>query len=114
MKVLNLSKETVLAGRAALADTAAARLRGLLGRSGLGPDEGLVITRCRSIHMFFMRFPIDAVFVDRKGRIVGLVEDIRPFRISPYFWRADYVVEGPVGMIRRSRSECGDRVAVEP
>ena len=61
-----------------------ARMRGLIGRRGLPPGEGLLILRCNAIHTFFMRFAIDATFFDRHGRVVKTVRNIRPWR--PFVW----------------------------
>ena len=61
-----------------------ARAKGLIGRRGLPPGEGLLILRCNAIHTFFMRFPIDATFYDRQGRVVKVVRNIRPWR--PFVW----------------------------
>jgi len=91
-----------------MADTALSRMVGLLNQKTIGEDEALVITQCRSIHMFFMRFAIDVIFLDRQKRVVGLVKGIRPFRISPYFFKAFYAVEGAPGMIAGSGTQVGD------
>jgi uncharacterized protein len=58
------------------------RMRGLLGRKGLDAGQGLLITRTSSIHTFFMRFPIDAVFCDRDLRVVKVVRGLRPWRTA--------------------------------
>jgi uncharacterized membrane protein (UPF0127 family) len=58
------------------------RGRGLLGRSGLDLDQGLLIVPCSSIHTMFMRFPIDAVFFDRQGLVTKLAVHVRPWRIA--------------------------------
>jgi len=71
----------VLCARCAVADNPWTRLRGLLGRSGLDPDEGLLIRPTNSIHMFFMRFAIDAVFVDRELRVLD-VRTVAPWRAA--------------------------------
>ena len=65
-----------------LAETAPARLRGLLGRSSLPSGEGILLQPASSIHTAFMRFAIDAVFVDRENRIVKVVADLRPWRMA--------------------------------
>jgi uncharacterized membrane protein (UPF0127 family) len=57
-------------------------MKGLLGRRGLDDGEGLLIRPTGSIHMFFMRFPIDAVFLDRELRILKIVPDLKPWRIA--------------------------------
>mgnify|MGYP001088066936 CR=1 FL=1 len=65
-----------------LAETALARLRGLLGRSGLSSGEGMLLRPASSIHTAFMRFPIDAVFLDRSDRVVKVASDLRPWRMA--------------------------------
>jgi uncharacterized membrane protein (UPF0127 family) len=59
-----------------------ARMRGLLGKRGLAPGEALWIEPASSIHMFFMRFPIDAVFLDRQGVVRKIVPDLRPWGMA--------------------------------
>src|SRR3954466_9223200 len=68
----------VVCARCEIADTPLTRMRGLLGRSGLGPEEGMLFRPAGSIHMFFMRFPIDAVFCDRDLVVVGIERDLQP------------------------------------
>jgi len=99
-----------LASSAQRADTFLSRLAGLLSRQKLDPDEALIISDCRCIHMLGMRFAIDAVFLNRQKQVVGLVGNIRPGRVSPYFWRAYYVLEGSVGMIAKSQTQEGDNL----
>jgi uncharacterized protein len=72
----------VVCERCVVADTALKRMKGLLGRAGLDEGEGLLIKPAGSIHMFFMRFPIDAVFLDRELRVVKVVPDLKPWRIA--------------------------------
>lgn len=70
------------------------RARGLIGRKSLAADEGLLIPHCNCIHTLFMRFPIDATFFDRKGEIVKVVRDIKPWRLFVWGgWRACKVLE---------------------
>ena len=113
MKIINSTKQTILSENAQMADTPFSRIKGLLGRAALERGEALVITHCRSIHMFFMKFAIDAIFVDRKHRVVGIVENIKPFRMSPYFLFSSYVIEIPVGKIKESLTEKGDEIVIE-
>ena len=65
-----------------LAETALARLRGLLGRSGLSSGEGMLLRPAASIHTAFMRFPIDAVFLDRENRVVKVAAELAPWRAA--------------------------------
>lgn len=70
------------------------RARGLLGRCGLEKGTGMLIMRCNCIHTCFMRFPIDAVFLDARGEVVKTVRGIRPWRLCVWGgWRARMVLE---------------------
>ena len=72
----------VVCARCELADTIVARARGLLGREEFLPGRGLLIRPGFSIHTFFMRFPIDAVFLDRSGAVVDVVRRLKPWRAA--------------------------------
>lgn len=111
--VRNATRSTVIAHQAHVADTFFSRMAGLLGRRSLPKKEALIITRCQSIHMFFMRFAIDAIFVDRNNQVVGLVQGIKPFRLSPIFFRASFVVELPEGSIVQSNTSLGDKIEIK-
>jgi uncharacterized protein len=76
------SDGTLVCARCAVADTARARMKGLLGRSSLDPDEGILLTPGGSVHMFFMRFAIDAIFCDRDLNVIGVARNLRPWRIA--------------------------------
>jgi uncharacterized membrane protein (UPF0127 family) len=86
--------------------------RGLMLRARLDPEEGLLL-KDRQIHMFFMRFAIDAAFLDREGRVVRMLAPIRPWGISPMVWRGREVVELAAGTLRRSEVNVGDRLVLE-
>ena len=89
-----MRRANVLGIDAEVAESAFERMRGLIGRKGLEPGKGMLITKCNCIHTFFMRFPIDATFLDRKGQVVKVVRNIRPWR--PWVWggwRAASVLE---------------------
>jgi uncharacterized protein len=73
---------TVVCERCLLAETPLARLRGLLGRNGLPPGEGLLLKPAGSIHTAFMRFAIDAVFLDRGNTVVKVASALRPWRTA--------------------------------
>lgn len=77
---IELEDGTVVCERCTVAGHALARMRGLLGRSSLPPGEGIYLRPCNSVHTFFMRFPIDVVFLDRDLRIVSVAADVRPWR----------------------------------
>jgi uncharacterized protein len=76
--------------------------------------EGLVIDPCSSIHTFFMRIPIDVVYVNRDGVVVRADAEMPPWRIGPVFTGSKWVVELPGGAIARSRTTVGDRIEIDP
>lgn len=88
-------------------------MRGLLGRTGLEPDEGILLRPASSIHMAFMRFPIDAVFLDRDLTVVRVVEHLAPWRAAAQRG-AKSVIELPAGACARVRLAEGDRLKLEP
>ena len=110
MHIINVTRMTTIAEKAVEAKTFLSRLIGLTGRRSLGAGEALVLSSCRSIHMLFMKFAIDAVFVDANNRVVGLVEGIKPFRLSPVFFRASYCIEAPCGTIDTSKTSLDDLI----
>jgi uncharacterized protein len=65
-----------------LADGPLSRMRGLLGRRSLPREQGLLLRPASSIHTAFMRFPIDAVFLDGDGRVLHVAADLRPWRAA--------------------------------
>ena len=90
-----------------IAETRRERARGLLGRSGLEPDEGLLLEHTRSVHTFGMRFSIDAVLLDRDDRVIGVVR-LSPNRVLLPRPHVRAVLEVAAGQGRRFTS--GTRV----
>lgn len=83
---------------AEVAETFFERAKGLIGRRVLPEGTGLLIPHCNAIHTLFMRFAIDATFLDRKGDVVKVVRDIRPGRLFVWGgWRARQVLETASG-----------------
>ena len=72
----------VVCERCEIADRPLARMRGLVGRKGLEPGSGMLLIPEPSVHMFFMRFPIDVVFLDRDHKVVGVRHGLRPWRVA--------------------------------
>jgi len=95
-----------------MAVDSATRKKGLLGRDGLSTGEGLVIAPTNAVHTFFMRFPIDILFVARDGEIVKICEAVRAWRMAAAF-RAYAVIELAAGGAARAGLRVGDRVTVQ-
>ncbi len=95
----------------AVADRAWPRLKGLLGRSSLPPGEGILLSPASSIHTFFMRFPIDVVFLDRDLRVVAVREAVPPWRTAGKRG-ARSTLELAAGEVRRRSLAEGDHLAI--
>ena len=100
---------SIVCERCVLADTALARMRGLLGRRELPSGEGILLKPASSVHMAFMRFPIDAVFLDRDLRVMKVATDLRPWRAAGSRG-AKAVLEIPAGEAGRRGLTVGDRL----
>ncbi len=93
---------SVVADHVEVADTIWSRFAGLMFRRELPPGHGLVIRPCNSIHMFFMRFALDVVFIGGDGRVVRVLDSIRPWRASSLVRGAKAAIELPAGTARRA------------
>ena len=103
-----------LASRARMALDALSRVKGLLGRDSLPEGEALVFPECHSIHTIGMRFPIDAVFVDRRWRVVALRPRLGPGQLVFPVWSAWGVVEMAPGTLERVALQVGDQLNLLP
>jgi hypothetical protein len=106
--IINLTRgNTVCVGE--VADRPLSRMRGLIGRRGLPAGEGLLLRPAPSIHTAFMRFPIDAVFLDRELRVLLIVECLLPWRMASKRG-ARAVLELSAGESTRRGLRVGDRL----
>jgi hypothetical protein len=112
MPALNLTKNTWLATKVRRADNFFTRLIGLLWRKKLGPEEALWLMPTRGIHTIGMKFPIDAVFLDKSNRVVGVVADLPPYRVSRIYRAAYSVLELPRGTVQKSTTAVGDQLEI--
>jgi uncharacterized protein len=109
MREVALKRENgdVVCDRCVVAASPFSRMKGLLGRSELRPGEGLLLRPASAIHTFFMRFAIDAVFLDRDWRVVGIAGDVAPWRTAGRKG-ATAVLELPAGESARRGLRPGD------
>ncbi len=112
LRFSNAGRDTVLAEKALVAKTFFTRLKGLLGTTSLPAGAGLLIAPCNSIHMFGMKYAIDCVFLDGDYKVVGLVENIAPGKMSQVFGQAKQCLELPAGVIAASATQLGDVLTV--
>jgi uncharacterized membrane protein (UPF0127 family) len=109
LKILNLTRQSVLADCVEVADRGATRRKGLLGRDGLAAGEGLWIVPCESVHTFGMRFPIDLIYLDRSRKVKKVRSGLPPWRLSACL-SAHSVLELPAGTIRTTQATPGDKL----
>lgn len=105
-----LPTRAVIASQAVIARSIPQRLIGLLSRSSLSTGEAMVFSRCNAIHTWFMRFPIDVVFL-KSGRIIKIVPQMKPFRMAAE-WGADTVIELPAGMCEIAGVKAGELLEI--
>ena len=108
MIIRNKRKLTSLAVNCQTADSFLSRFKGLMGRETITEGSGLIITPCNSIHMFFMKFALDIVFLDKNNRVVHIAENIKPWRLSKIVRSATTAIELPINSVKASRTEIGD------
>ena len=104
---------TVVCGRCVVASSPWRRMRGLLGRRELGTGEGILLRPASAIHCWFMRFAIDAVFLDEDLVVLKVTPDVQPWRMRSHRG-AKAVLEVGAGEAARRGVEVGDRLAAEP
>jgi len=112
-KVSVQSTGAIVADRLRMANTHWTRMKGLLGTRSLEPGQGLWITPCRQVHMFFMRYSLDIVFLDESGAVVETIESLKPNTVSPKVAGAASVLELPCGTIARAGLAAGSRLQID-
>jgi len=113
LKIANLTRQIVLAHSVEVADHAAARRKGLLGRDSLPTGEGIWIVPCESVHTFWMNFPIDLVYLDRNKTVKKVRSGVAPWRLSACL-SAHSVLEFAAGTVDSTQTKPGDRLEFFP
>ena len=109
-RFLNKTRGTSLAEHAVIAESFFKRAKGLLGTTELPQGNGLFISPCNSIHMFGMKYAIDAVFVDKQLVVVALLHSIPPGKASTLYRKAHSCLELPAGTAQSTQTEVGDQL----
>jgi uncharacterized protein len=114
MRITNHTRQTTLATRARRATAFMDRLRGLMFVPGLPDGGGLLLEPESSIHTFFMRFPLDVVYLDRHYRVVRIATAMPPSRLGPIYTKGCHaILELPSGVIASSQTEVRDELRIE-
>ena len=109
----NVETGAVVANRVEVAAKRVDRAVGLLSRRTFDPGEGLLITPCRGVHTWFMRFAIDILALNNEGVVVDAVPDLGPWRVRLPRRGGINVLELPVGSLSRSKTEVGHRIEMK-
>ena len=108
----NHTRNTVLGDAVELADTSETRRVGLLKHERLEPGSGLWIVPCESVHTFFMKFPIDLVYLDKKRKVRKVRHAVPAWRLSACL-TAHSILELPAGTAEKSGTQQGDELVME-
>jgi uncharacterized membrane protein (UPF0127 family) len=114
LRLLHPRSGRVLAERLLVPRSFVGRGLGLMFKNALEPGLGMWIVPCSGIHMFFMSFSIDAVFLDRKRRVVKVCPGLKPWRMVPIVFGAHSVLELPANTVDALGLERGEQLSIEP
>jgi uncharacterized protein len=112
--ICSQTNQALIADRAAAVFGHLDRMRGLLGRRSMPIGEALLILPCKAVHSWFMAFPIDVVFLDRDYRVVHVISNLAPFRMSPVVTAAYSVLELPAGTAAKCQVRVGTQLKFRP
>jgi len=113
-RITNATRGRILGDDVREARSFGDRFVGLMGQRDLPFGRGLHILPCNSIHTFFMRIPIDVLFLDETRRIVKAIAALPPWRATSVYFKAKSVLELPAGTLAASETQEGDVLAFEP
>lgn len=112
VRIENVTRGTVLAESCPVARSILDRTVGLLRTPQTALGDGLLIERSPSIHMFFMSYPIDAIFLDANRRVVRIAAELRPWRVVAWARRSRDCYEAPAGTAARTGTSVGDQLVL--
>ena len=112
VQVRNQTRDTVLGTAVDMADTSEKRRTGLLKHERLAAGEGLWIVPCESVHTFFMKFPIDLVYLDKNRKVRKVRKAVPAWRFSGCL-TAHSVLELPAGTTEETGTQAGDILEIE-
>ncbi len=107
MSVQNLKNQSFL-GHVLIAKSFKARTKGLLGSKELPDYQGLLINPCMQVHTIGMNYPISIWFVNYDNKIIRIIDELKPYRISPCLFNSHYVIEFPANWAEKTGSNEGD------
>lgn len=112
LQLINNNNKNIIVANLIVADSFWSRMKGLMGKKDLGEDDGLLLSPCNAVHMMFMRFPIDVIFLDRDFVVVKILNNLKPWRTSPIVRGAYQVIEIKAGIAAEKRMNTGDKLSL--
>lgn len=109
LKLITKENERELLSEVEVADSLWKRFRGLMFRRELPKEKGLLLRPSNSIHTFFMRFPIDVIFINKNNQVIKITEDMKPNRITKIVLHSAYIIESNANVLSR-RLKVGDQL----
>jgi uncharacterized protein len=107
-RIMAHGSDYLLSDHIRTADSFFGKLFGLMLSAPLKESEGLLIDTCSSIHTFWMRYPIDVLFLDSGNRVLRFFEDLKPFRVTPFIRGAAKAIELKSGTVKACSINTGD------
>ena len=110
MKTYQIKKlnEGIIANKVRVASGVFDRMLGLMFSKNLGDWDGLLISPCRSIHTFFMRYDLDVIFLNKENKVIKIIRNMKPWRLSWIYFRSDHVLEMAGGSLSQDVKEGDD------
>ena len=106
-------EDNIIGNNIGIADNFFTRFKGLMFEKTLPENTGLMIYPCNSIHMFFMNFPLDILFVNKDDIIVNYLENFPKNKVSKIYSNAKYVIELPAGTINKKNIQKNQKILIE-
>jgi uncharacterized protein len=110
MRLINQTKNVLLAEDVFIAKTIFTRIKGLLGRKVFLPNQAVILDPCDSVHTFFMHFPIDIIFIDKDYKVIKTLPNFKPNRITRKYWHSSKVIELPSGKLDITNTQVKDQL----
>lgn len=112
VEVLN-EKNKILFNNATITTNFFDRFIGLMGKRYIEDNEAFCIKPCNSIHMFFMRFSIDVIFLDSSNKVIEYIENLKPWQVSKIVKSSKMVIEMPCYSIKKKNIQINDTIIIK-
>lgn len=110
--IKNISKNIIITNDSYLANNFFTRLKGLMGKKNMDYDA-LCIKPCKGVHTFFMRFNINIIYVDKKGRILKIIKNLKPWKVTKFIKESEYIIEIDSKKSKYMKIEVGDELEIK-